>query len=341
MVSLFVIVIGGVHRFLPGQFFVSLSRELILICAISVLCVILLSVICKVWSSSRRAIGDESPLRTGRRTPARSGATAPREAIGQAVSTLNIQVKRVFTGDGSTIWSEFIRYFENVANLNQWPAQRMRSVLLTTLRGQAETYAYGLPENVLGDYQSLKNALNQRFGHTALKESYIAEAKLRRKRTNESFRDFGQAVEDLYRRAYPTNRETVGSNSLKTFLDNCSDNEDFRLSVKRTRPKNVQEAVTAAMQEECIRIGESEAYKPTKQVRRELYYVKNQYADRKPYFDVRRQQEVQGNGGRRKCFACGSESHLRNRCPKINSAPTARTGSSGSSRQGHFPPPRQ
>jgi hypothetical protein len=49
----------------------------------------------------------------------------------------------------------------------------------------------------------LKIALNQRFCHTVLKDSYIAEAKLRRKRNNETFREFGQAIEDLYRRAYP------------------------------------------------------------------------------------------------------------------------------------------
>ena len=38
--------------------------------------------------------------------------------------------------------------------------------------------------------------------------------------------------------------------SMKTFLDNCSDSDDFRLAVKRTRP---QKNVTAAVQEECIR----------------------------------------------------------------------------------------
>ena len=97
------------------------------------------------------------------------------------------------------------------------------------------------------DYRALKNALNERFGHTALNESYIAEAKLRRKQVKETFRDFGQAIQDLFRRAYPENREYVMESSLKTFLDNCSDSDDFRLAVKRTRPKTLDEAVTAAM----------------------------------------------------------------------------------------------
>ena len=145
---------------------------------------------------------------TRRRTrlnPVDSTYLSPR--IPSESSIANVPLKRTFKGDGTVIWSEFIRYFENIANLNQWPEQRMRRILLTALRDQAEAYAYGLPETILQDYNSLKNALNQRFGHTALKDSYIAEAKLRRKRDNETFRDFGQAIEDLYRRAYPDNRE--------------------------------------------------------------------------------------------------------------------------------------
>ena len=76
---------------------------------------------------------------------------------------------------------------------------------------------------------------------------------MRRKWVKETFRDFGQAIQDLFRRAYPENREYVMESSLKTFLDNCSDSDDFRLAVKRTRPKTLDEAVMAAMQEECIR----------------------------------------------------------------------------------------
>lgn len=52
----------------------------------------------------------------------------------------------------------------------------------------------------------------------------------------ESFRDYGQSNADIYRRAHPNNRENVEEASLKTFIDNCSDNEDFGLAVKRTRP---------------------------------------------------------------------------------------------------------
>lgn len=70
---------------------------------------------------------------------------------------------------------------------------------------------------------------------------------MRRKRTNETFRDFGQAIDDLYRKAYPDIREYIKESSLKTFLDNCSEDSEFRYAVKRIRPKTLQDAITAAM----------------------------------------------------------------------------------------------
>jgi hypothetical protein len=71
----------------------------------------------------------------------------------------------------------------------------------------------------------------------------MAEAKLRKRQAGESLRDFGQALEDLYRRAYPENSDIVEENAIKAFLDKCGQSEDFRLAVKSTRPKTLQEAV--------------------------------------------------------------------------------------------------
>ena len=157
-----------------------------------------------------------------------------------AEHTHQLNIKRTFKGDGTDIWSEFIRYFENVADLNGWENDRKRKVFFTVMRGQAETYAYGLSDAERSNWDRLKMAMDDRFGHKAMKESYVAEAKLRRKKETESFRDFGQAIQDLYRRAYPDNREYVQESSMKTFMDNCSENEDFRLAVKGPVPKRLK-----------------------------------------------------------------------------------------------------
>lgn len=114
--------------------------------------------------------------------------------------------------------------------------------------------------------------MEERFGHTVMKEKYIAEAQLRKKQPGENLREFSQALEDLYRRTCPENPDIVEENAVKTFLDKCGQSEDFRLAVKRIRPKTLQGAVINVMQEECLRVGEKELDKD-KPVNKAIYEV--------------------------------------------------------------------
>lgn len=165
-------------------------------------------------------------------------------------------VRRTILGTNNDVWNEFYQYSKNIAELNSWGPEKSRRVLLSTLRCQAESYAYGIPLAAQRDYELFEQKMEQRFGHSAMKERYIADAKLRKRQSGESLRDVGQDIEDLYRRAYPENPEIVEENALKSFLDKCGQSEDFRLAMKRTRPKTLQEAVLNAMQEECLQVGE-------------------------------------------------------------------------------------
>lgn len=119
------------------------------------------------------------------------------------------------------------------------------------MRGQADAFACGLSQKMQNNRYSLIEKLEKRFGTTRMKECYIADAKLRRKRKGETYREIGQAVEDLYRKAYPDNvcTRTV----TNPFLDSCHDSSDFRMSVKRTHPSNLHQAITCAMQEGCFK----------------------------------------------------------------------------------------
>ena len=109
--------------------------------------------------------------------------------------------------------------------------------------------------------------MEERFGLLAMRDSYIAEAKLRSKKADGNFRDFGQAVESLFRRAYPKSLDVIRENALTTFLKIVAIRRTFRMAVKRTKPQTLQEAVKNAIQEECIRFGESDKKnKPTKPV---------------------------------------------------------------------------
>ena len=72
-----------------------------------------------------------------------------------------------------------------------------------------------------------------------MKDNYIADARLRRKKKDETSREFGQAIEDLFREVYLDNTEIVEEQAIITFLDNCHESTDFRFAVKRTRSEKV------------------------------------------------------------------------------------------------------
>ena len=324
--------IGGfimfvLYKYFPGYMLMCLTKEFLISGSLTVLCVILASVVLKNIVQKRKSaqrqhfsksvtprlrykknVSPETPLsRTG------TAYSSPEVSVQKHEIPHQITVKRTFSGDGTDIWSEFIRYFENVAELNEWKSDRKRKVLFTVLRGQAETYTYGLLDSERSDWESLITALDARFGHKAMKESYVAEAKLRRKKGMESFRDFGQAIEDLYRRAYPDNREHVQESSMKTFMDNCSDTEDFRLAVKRTRPKTLQDAVTAAMQEECIRMTEDQSYSEKRICRVNRLSHKVNSGDFGSYAS---ESVCENKNVTRRCYKCHSSDHLYKMCPQ-------------------------
>jgi len=260
------------------------------------------------------------------------------DSKGQFSSRSQIQVKRTFSGTTSEVWADFICYYENIAGLNGWDEERKRRVLLSTLRGQAESYVHGLQENHIRRWASLLQKMEFRFGHSNMKEAYLVEAKLRKRKPGESFRDLGQAIEDLYRRAYPTSPDTVQENSIKTFLDACGESEEFRLAVRRSRPKTLQDAVTSAMQEECIRMSERTKYP----VKRNVYSIESidmekqngsrqntktpyqkfpngggrptQRKGRDSQFQSKRTQKSKDNVV---CYGCGRIGHYKSRCDHI------------------------
>ena len=86
------------------------------------------------------------------------------------------------------MWLEFVRYFENLMVLNNWSQEKSRRIFLCLLRGQAESFAYGLPFDVQSNWTPLKAHMEERIVLLAMRNSYIAEAKLRRKKSDENYR---------------------------------------------------------------------------------------------------------------------------------------------------------
>lgn len=58
--------------------------------------------------------------------------------------------------DREDIWTGNIRYFENIVSINDWEENMNRRLFFTVLRGQAETYAHGLPEEIRNSWTDLE-----------------------------------------------------------------------------------------------------------------------------------------------------------------------------------------
>ena len=121
---------------------------------LAILCVILISISCKLAfrddlvsgrnRNTERNLTSRTPI--PRRTPSLSPGVNQNAMSGvqpspsRVPNTRNtpaqqINVKRTFKGDGTDIWSEYIRYFENISELNGWDNDRKRKVFFTVLRG--------------------------------------------------------------------------------------------------------------------------------------------------------------------------------------------------------------
>lgn len=230
------------YQHFPGYILLGLTKNYLLCGALVILCVLLFIITIIVNDKLNQRSGQMRRSSSSQQESATSQPYDKFTLVDSPVYTGNrtdqqIPVKRTYSGDGTEIWTEFIGYFENISELNSWDTDRKRRVFLTVLRGQADTFVDVLPESVRNDWIQIKEAMDGRFGHKAMKESYMTEAKLREKRDTKSFRDFGQAIHDSYHRAYPDNRDYVQEGSVKTFLDNCSENADFPLAVKRFVPE--------------------------------------------------------------------------------------------------------
>ena len=84
-----------------------------------------------------------------------------------------------FSGQGADVSHDFRRHFENISQLNNWTCEYSRRTLLCCLRGQAEAFAYGLPSCEQNDLNLLLAKLEKRFGPANMKDSFIADARVR------------------------------------------------------------------------------------------------------------------------------------------------------------------
>ena len=147
------ILVGFMYVYYPVYLLICLTSEFMTAFVASVLLVIFGYIVFLIWSnSSARTLNNDYTMSPSSVSPAwkRNVPSTPKVInnlpIGSSTPSQQLAVKRTFSG--GEIWSEFIRYYENIATLNGWAVDRKIGVFFTVLRDQAETFAYGLPGSV-------------------------------------------------------------------------------------------------------------------------------------------------------------------------------------------------
>jgi hypothetical protein len=152
--------------------------------------------------------------------------------------------------DGVTAsWPEWAAHFENVAIVNKWESDDDKlKWLRVRLTGKAQTAFMRFPGAVRENFSESMVALNKRFNPDSKRELYIAELHSRKRRKDEDWASFGDALKVLADKAYgdleDKARERLALNQFLTEIGN----PQIAFGVKQRGPKTVEDAVIATIE---------------------------------------------------------------------------------------------
>lgn len=106
--------------------------------------------------------------------------------------------------DGIEDVHRFLDHFDVVARANGWTLSMQGLQLPTALTGAAFDFYRSLPVEERDTVSKLKVALEKEYGTCALESDYAHLFASRRRQVGESLLDFGEALKNLGRKAYPS-----------------------------------------------------------------------------------------------------------------------------------------
>ena len=256
------------------------------------------------------------------------------------------------TYDGTGSWQDYKAHFEACAKINNWSEMDKGLYLAVSLRGQAQ----GVLGNITGDfhdYDALMTTLQERFAPPNQTELYRAQLRDRHQKASETLSELAQDIRRLTNLSYPSAPAEVKETLAKEQFMDALVSSDMRLRVKQARPVNLNDAVRHAVELEAFVRAErakldgqgllnstfacsgdhakKESQSELQLLRKTVERLEEQMKslvqekscqDRKPDHPRDYKPERDPNRFRRRsprrCFECGSENHLRLKCPRLN-----------------------
>ena len=150
--------------------------------------------------------------------------------------------------DGTSTWEAYLAQFEITAELNGWTAPEKAAFLATSLDGSAANVLGALPADQRKEYLALITALGTRFGCSVQIELNRVRLRNRRRQRGEPLVVVADDVERLARLTYAdASIDTQNIHAMEQFIEVICD-DDLRVRVLQSRPMNLQEALTSALE---------------------------------------------------------------------------------------------
>ena len=267
------------------------------------------------------------------------------------------------TYDGTGSWKDYKAHFDACCRINGWSKEEKGLYLSVSLRGQAQGILSHLSQDS-NDFDKLMTALEERFAPPNQAELHRAQLRERRQKASETLSEMAQDIRRLTNLAYPSAPTDVRDVLAKEqFIDSLA-SSDMRLRVKQARPTDLNDAVRHALELEAFNRAEKKltagkGYLQSVEEPNDPKYdklvsdmeeLKQTMSDMKHGFEsMLDQKRVQNSPGartkafhpsstksfnrnehKRRCYLCGSTSHLKRNCPKRSNMQKTENGNSSS-----------
>jgi hypothetical protein len=157
----------------------------------------------------------------------------PRRALQQSLEERCVlsykDVQRVLptfaAPNSSFTWDEFRNKFENICGDNEIPRERWAKLMYLKLEGDASRIADRLESTQRSDYVALVSGLNKEYNKARVREEADMTLEIRSQHKGESIEEYGKALRELARKAYPTDAREQSVQVLKRLRRGLCDNQ--------------------------------------------------------------------------------------------------------------------
>ena len=145
--------------------------------------------------------------------------------------------------DGNQNFDHWVSHFETVSEINKWNDMEKLLWLHVSMKGKAYVAYECLAYETRQRYQTVRDALQERFEPLNKAELYKIEFNNREKKMEEDWADYADDLLTLVRKAFPSlDERSLEQIALDKYMSNlCDPNISFE--VKKRRPQTLREAV--------------------------------------------------------------------------------------------------